>query len=275
MKPHPGRQYFWQVSRIRLSTPWIQNNEHGCRRSCRTCSVRSRATWALPAAPYAGPGAGFVALPPVGAGVWIEFEQGNPDFPIWCGGWWGQSAELPVNSTSAGVNQVTLATPGGHAVIVSDASGPLGGITLRMSTGAHITVSDAGIMIDNGHGASITLIGNSVRYHWGSGVRGWLGAPFALHRSRETPPTTSVSATDESFTPRARSHRDALIREPRRTPNRSGLALFGTSTKRSLNDDTNNNVGDNSNRYILVLPAVSRALDFTALDSISSRTFSP
>jgi Type VI secretion system/phage-baseplate injector OB domain len=34
-------------------------------------------TWALPAAPYSGNAAGFVALPPVGAGVWIEFEQGN------------------------------------------------------------------------------------------------------------------------------------------------------------------------------------------------------
>ena len=37
---------------------------------------RSRG-WALPAAPYAGPGVGSFTIPPVGAGVWIEFEAGR------------------------------------------------------------------------------------------------------------------------------------------------------------------------------------------------------
>jgi len=97
-------------------------------------------TWAMPAAPYAGPGAGFIALPPVGAGVWIEFEQGDSDFPIWSGGWWGAAGELPASAVQPGTNQITLVIPGG----------------------ARITVSDAGIVIDNGHGASITLRGNTV-----------------------------------------------------------------------------------------------------------------
>jgi len=119
-------------------------------------------TWAMPATPYAGPGAGFVALPPVGAGVWIEFEQGDPDFPIWSGGWWGAAGELPVPAPQPGVNQITLVTPGQHAVTISDAQGPTGGVSLRTSSGARITINDAGIVIDNGRGASITLSGNTV-----------------------------------------------------------------------------------------------------------------
>jgi len=119
-------------------------------------------TWALPAVPYAGNAAGFVALPPIGAGVWIEFEQGNPDYPIWCGGWWGSSGELPQNATPSGVNQITLVTPGRHAVVISDAPGADGGVALRTSTGARITVSESAIVIDNGQGASITLTGNKV-----------------------------------------------------------------------------------------------------------------
>jgi hypothetical protein len=44
--------------------------------------------WALPAAPYAGDGVGTWTIPPVGAGVWIEFEAGDVAFPIWTGCWW-------------------------------------------------------------------------------------------------------------------------------------------------------------------------------------------
>ena len=38
---------------------------------------------------------GICVVPPLGAGVWIEFEQGDPDYPIWTGGFWGSAAEVP------------------------------------------------------------------------------------------------------------------------------------------------------------------------------------
>jgi hypothetical protein len=41
--------------------------------------------WALPCFPYAGPQVGLYLIPPVGANVWIEFENGDPAFPIWTG----------------------------------------------------------------------------------------------------------------------------------------------------------------------------------------------
>lgn len=119
-------------------------------------------TWAMPAAPYAGPGAGFVALPPAGAGVWIEFEQGDLNFPIWSGGWWGSAAELPATAAQPGVHQIALVTPGQHAVMISDLPGPAGGVSLRTASGGHITVSDSSIVIDNGQGASITLAGDKI-----------------------------------------------------------------------------------------------------------------
>jgi hypothetical protein len=121
-------------------------------------------TWAMPSVPFAGPGAGFVALPPVGAGVWIEFEQGNPDYPIWSGCWWGTGSELPSTGLSAqpGLDQIALATTGRHALVISDLPGPVGGISLRTPAGAHISITDAGIVIDNGQGAAITLTGNQV-----------------------------------------------------------------------------------------------------------------
>jgi hypothetical protein len=44
--------------------------------------------WAMPCAPYAGDGVGFFALPPLDAGVWVEFEGGDLDLPIWSGCFW-------------------------------------------------------------------------------------------------------------------------------------------------------------------------------------------
>jgi hypothetical protein len=51
--------------------------------------------WALPCAPYAGLEVGFFAIPPIGANVWIEFEGGNPDHPIWSGCFW-EELEVPI-----------------------------------------------------------------------------------------------------------------------------------------------------------------------------------
>jgi hypothetical protein len=52
--------------------------------------------WALPSVPYAGTGAGFFAVPMTGAGVWIEFEAGDPSRPIWTGCWWAPG-EVPMD----------------------------------------------------------------------------------------------------------------------------------------------------------------------------------
>ena len=42
------------------------------------------------------PAPGFFAVPPVGAGVWIEFEAGDVSRPIWSGAWWA-AGEVPMN----------------------------------------------------------------------------------------------------------------------------------------------------------------------------------
>jgi hypothetical protein len=57
-------------------------------------------SFALPCAPYGGLQVGMVLTPMIGANVWIEFERGDPSFPVWTGCFWleGQKpliAELP------------------------------------------------------------------------------------------------------------------------------------------------------------------------------------
>lgn len=86
--------------------------------------------WALPCTPYAGNGTGQFTLPPVDAGVWIEFEAGDVSRPIWTGGWWC-SNELPAD------NAGSTATPP-LKIIRSEK-----GLMVTMDDGSQtITVSD-------------------------------------------------------------------------------------------------------------------------------------
>jgi len=52
-------------------------------------------TWAMPSVPFAGKQMGAFMVPQIGAGVWIQFEGGDADYPVWTGGWWGSAAEVP------------------------------------------------------------------------------------------------------------------------------------------------------------------------------------
>src|SRR5258708_36061190 len=53
-------------------------------------------SWAMPCVPAAGIQSGCFIVPPIGSQVWVEFEQGDPDYPIWTGGFWGLVAEDPL-----------------------------------------------------------------------------------------------------------------------------------------------------------------------------------
>lgn len=121
-------------------------------------------TWALPCLPVAGMQTGVFTVPIIGAGVWIEFEQGDIDYPIWVGGFFGSASEVPSLAKSAppGVPAVTIQTPLGHGLTISDVPGTTGGILIRAASGASIAINDVGIVISNGHGAAITLQGNTV-----------------------------------------------------------------------------------------------------------------
>ncbi len=127
-------------------------------------------TWAMPCVPVAGIQMGMYTVPPIGSGVWVEFEQGDPDYPIWVGGFWGMAPEVPALSriVPPAVPGITLQTTLQNGIVVSDVPGPTGGIMLKSATGATIIVNDTGIYIQNGKGASIVMVGPSVTINQGA-----------------------------------------------------------------------------------------------------------
>lgn len=131
-------------------------------------------SWALPCVPAAGIQSGCFIVPPIGSQVWVEFEQGDPDYPIWTGGFWGLVADVPVLATAPPAippgQNIVLQTTGQNMIMVSDAppTPATGGIVLKSTTGAMIVVNDTGIYISNGQGAMITMVGPTVDVNIGA-----------------------------------------------------------------------------------------------------------
>lgn len=127
-------------------------------------------SWAMPCVPVAGINNGMLSLPMIGSGVWIEFEQGDPDYPVWVGGFWGTAAEMPVLSRTVppAIPGITLQTALNNGIVISDVPGPTGGIQLQTATGAMISINEVGITISNGRGAIITMTGPTVDINAGA-----------------------------------------------------------------------------------------------------------
>ena len=101
-------------------------------------------------------------------------NSGDPDYPIWVGGFWGIAAEVPalglVPPPIPPGQNIVLQTTLQNIVMISDAApSPLtGGIILSSTTGAMIVVNDLGIFIQNGKGASMTMMGPAVDINMGA-----------------------------------------------------------------------------------------------------------
>jgi hypothetical protein len=127
-------------------------------------------SWCMPCVPITGVQSGIHVVPAIGAGVWIEFEQGDPDYPIWVGGFWGSRADVPALAQAGvpGSPSIVLQTQTQNTLMISDAPGPAGGILIKARSGASISVSDTGIIIQNGQGASLVLQGPQVIVNLGA-----------------------------------------------------------------------------------------------------------
>ncbi|MBN1875047.1 MAG: baseplate assembly protein [Anaerolineae bacterium] len=131
--------------------------------------------WAMPCVPYAGDGVGFYSLPEPGTGVWVEFEGGDPSYPIWTGCFWADN-QLPDESDAAikiwKTESLTLrlddandellaeATSGSKITIASD--------VITASGGATHTVGSSGVTSDSGGSGKVEITSASVSVNSGA-----------------------------------------------------------------------------------------------------------
>jgi uncharacterized protein involved in type VI secretion and phage assembly len=116
--------------------------------------------WALPCAPYGGaPGLGFFFIPDKNAGVWVEFEQGDLDYPVWVGTFWakpGGTTEVsdPAGSQSPPTSKIIQTT--NHKIEFADASGSEA-ITITDNVNSNVVTLDKnGVTITTNQALKIT-----------------------------------------------------------------------------------------------------------------------
>jgi hypothetical protein len=135
--------------------------------TCPAVLGEGKLSWAMPSSPYAGPGVGWFAIPPNDANVWVEFEAGDPDFPIWTGCFWdaGQAPAAPA------APQLKVLKTDGLTLTVNDLPGA-GGLTIEVTppavaTPMKIALTSSGIELSNGS-ASVKLSPASVSLNNGA-----------------------------------------------------------------------------------------------------------
>jgi hypothetical protein len=142
-----------QLGRIQVSVPAVLGD--------------GTLSWAMPCVPYAGSGVGFFAIPPTDANVWVEFEGGDPDYPIWSGCFWGVG-EVPAMPALA---QMKVFKTDGITLTLSDMPG-IGGFTLEVNppvvaTPLKLVFDATGIELSNS-AASVKLTPVSVSLNNGA-----------------------------------------------------------------------------------------------------------
>jgi hypothetical protein len=105
----------------------------------------------MPCTPYGGDGVGFYAIPPIGANVWIEFEGGNVNFPIWAGCFWAEGETPTVDGEPPNPLIKTLKTA--SMTFTLDDTPDVGGASLACSPAAvatplKMTFNSLGVKID-------------------------------------------------------------------------------------------------------------------------------
>ncbi len=118
--------------------------------------------WALPCSPYAGNGVGFFFIPPVDANIWIEFEGGELEHPIWSGGFWalGEAPKTPA------IPDIKVIKTDTATITLSDLPG-IGGVTVETTSGLKIVMDITGIELSNGS-AKVKLTPASVSINDGA-----------------------------------------------------------------------------------------------------------
>lgn len=103
--------------------------------------------WALPSLPFGGlADQGMFVVPEIDAQVWVEFEEGNVNQPIWTGTFWQNSGDVPSEAALSPPTTRMFKTPAGH-ILQFDDQADMERFHLRHPAGSEMTIDENGTVV--------------------------------------------------------------------------------------------------------------------------------
>jgi len=157
MTTHSGPPFY---GKYRATVTDNNDKQHLGRIRAKVTDIFGKNTsgWALPSSPYAGKDVGLFLIPPIDACVWMEFEHGDPEYPIWSGCFWAPG-ETPVQQNEPADIKILKTKIG---TLTMDDNGESGGVTIETTAGLKIVINKKYIEIDTGKEGKIKLSGPKV-----------------------------------------------------------------------------------------------------------------
>ena len=130
-----------------------QDSQHLGRLQVQVPSVLGTqiSVWARPCLPY-----GHFFVPPIGTRVWVEFEGGDPSYPIWVGTWYAQG-DVPPDADVSPPDVRMIHTKSGHAVELEDTAGEEK-VLVRHKLDSFVSIDKKGsVIVANKNGSNVYL----------------------------------------------------------------------------------------------------------------------
>lgn len=100
-------------------------------------------SWCYPCLPFAFTDGGFITIPKNGDYVWVEFEDGDPAYPIWVGSCW-QPNRTPLQSNYNPDDRIVFVSRNQHLIEIDDKNNTIivkmkDGTRFKLGNGIEIT----------------------------------------------------------------------------------------------------------------------------------------
>ena len=162
----------------------------------------SETDWASPCVPLAGGGSGWLMLPKTNDPVWIAFEAGDINRPVWLGLWFNKTDTPPAG---ADPDVRVLESKSGHRLELGDADGAeyvrlshTSGALVEMDSEGNVLLTPTGDNVKIGSGSLMKLVNETLKdlfnnhthpYQNGTPTQGWAVPPSP---TGETDPPSST-----------------------------------------------------------------------------------
>ncbi|MEU5046266.1 phage baseplate assembly protein V [Streptomyces griseorubiginosus] len=134
--------------------------------------------WAAPCVPYGGAAdQGFLFVPGISSGVWVEFEEGDLEFPVWVGTYWTAPdavSQVPKPQDDDGTELSDVQNPPtrkiiktlkGHTVQFEDRDGAEAILVREGAKGHLIALTQDGIRITDATGNTVEMTDSAMTLH--------------------------------------------------------------------------------------------------------------